>query len=562
MHVNKTRLPNTRLRTARGESTQSVGRSRVTKSGDGWAVFKRQVDYKPNRARSPISSMATITTPVRKTTEISNESPLPTPPQAMHDLIRNGRGRPSTQHMEANEDDIHAPGSQGALPPSPSAKSAQKRPTHRPGQGSLALSMGATSSASNHHNRNALGSQLGIAAESAGRPYLASKRSTSYESQDKLSRRPSLRLSDKENVESVKGPLHKSAIQLRKSSSNQTSPSSSPPIAAESVFNKSIHRRTSAGKGESLELLRRSSDEGAGSSSRAHRAPLKELHGTHEEDDQHNTTTAGGVHFQTPALGSSSRGLRSAQSKQNGAPWSVGRSIKRIDRHHGPDKPPQRIVAHQEDEDEDYEEDPYEQSNVGDPQASASRSDSGSHHESQHVVSRHNSRTALSQSEGSGGERPSVPQVTLGADEDEEEEDFYQGQQGTGVVIRDARKTAKEVDQLPHQRRKAAINDILAAKVPHTADPRRASALGSFPENNGAASAPSARQWPYDGMSLSGDSAAYDAMQAPLDFMTMVRQEAHRQRGVPFIDQLSLRPSKDLETKVSFVWKLMFILTC
>ena len=340
-----------------------------------------------------------LTTPVRSKSaaEMSNESPLPTPPQAMHDLLRNGRvaaaaaarsslaGQHHPQHPPAQV--VESSGSNHRQSSSPSARAGARAPLRVIGPNrspsSLALSMGALPPPTQHRHAHALGSQMGIVEAGATPPEkptrpgalpLASQRSASYENAGsparesdeggvKTSARPSfmslsttalLRDSNKENL----GGHQRRISSARRSSARRTpSPTSAASGEGSNGSGRGSHRQSLGEREKSLEpsstiasrgSLRRSSDEAsAPAASSRRRQPEEEQerpladrgpgehavgwadeHGN-EDMDPPNSNAVG--HYVTPGMPSGARVLRSGHApKQAAAPWSVGRSIKRI----------------------------------------------------------------------------------------------------------------------------------------------------------------------------------------------------------------------------------------
>lgn len=596
---------------------------------------------------------ASVTTPIRKVSELSNESPLPTPPQAMHDLIRNGRVA-RTSHVDdghSHFDSYPAPLTDKQLhfngiplddldpserrhgSSSPSARATGQRAARglaattaagsstsglgRASPGSLAASMG-TSLA--QHRGHGLGNQMGIqdtdlagsipssaattnnVLRSSNRPgNLASQRSTSYESAHKVDRgtnghegrlsgRSSLKslgsaavAKDKENVEqqSMRSNARAQGDQQvhmpvagRRSGNLQPTRSPSPDARTDAktntAFTRSTYRRSSAeqeaaraGQGD---VLRRSSDEGAASAPAvaSRRSAMREAQSAQAEEPALADSVSRDNHFQTPGLSVGSRVLRSGQAgRQTAAPWSVGRSIKRIDRNTGLDKPPQRIVAPQEEQEDDEVEEgkaegmpspiAEEGNSILDRQhaAESGRSGSGSGSGSYRPIDHDYEVDRLrgNGSDGSGGRDVRLLKVPLGADEDEEEEDVFHdvnrmaASRNESAFRRGMRPAVQSSAEPQAQRRRAAISDIMSAKVPADAVPPRrvlAHALDGLPTPaiNGVLD-----------VGARGPAAAQPTPRTVSDFMMLVRQEAVRQRGVPFLEQLSAKPSKDLETK-------------
>lgn len=334
-----------------------------------------------------------------------------------------------------------------------------------------------------------------------------------------------------------------------------------------------VYRRASSGLDKETtetELIRRSSDEGSGITKRR---PLRESESPHRQKQDKQATASvappsavadratfsTSAQYQTPSMSTAARGLRSGQgAKIAGAPWSVGRAIKRIDRHTGLDKPPQRIFAQQQadDDDEDEEHHTNDAVSLQKPPSPIAEEFDGSR-ESRNA--RHLERAGTTQADAmqpaqrdrlsESKHRESAPlhrtlQVPLGADEDEDEEENEQHPQ---VTMRDARRAGSSHPAEPqaHQRRRAAMSDIMSAKVPQGASngARRVPPLQG-PGNSIAGQSQQAAAWPAECMTES------DLPPSPSDFMTLVRQEAGRQKGASFLQQLSAKPSKDLETKV------------
>lgn len=383
------------------------------------------------------------------------------------------------------------------------------------------------------------------------------------------------------------------------------------------AFHRSSYRRSSAEQddlskpasiatNENADVIRRISDEGVPSTSIRRTAAPEEMqplpvyqnqnqyeHSANERGMNASKETASS--FQTPGLTSSSRALRSGQtggSRPTAAPWSVGRSIKRMDRHSGLDKPPQRIVAPQIEQEEDEEEE-EEGKRIDDEhdrefkapspiQEESSRLENYQrHHESgvgrrsishsneaqTHIDSDRYGQEASNKSDGSGGSsggRHAMLRVPLGADEDDEEEELYQdvqknipSRQATSQEaasrrgVRGIGSFSTNASELPFHKKKTAMNDIMSAKVPSATD------MASAPRRVVVQSIESGPAPMQSGLGVMnghvdisrGLAAAPPTPRSISDFMTLVREEALRQANAPFIEQLSAKPSKDLETK-------------
>ena len=231
------------------------------------------------------------------------------------------------------------------------------------------------------------------------------------------------------------------------------------------------------------------------------------------------------------------------------------------DRLNGLEKPPQRIEASQEEDDEDEEE---EQKQL--------HTETAEHHlearsrwrdtaklrlgvqeeddelqEAQEVRVHTDTLSPTSdknprerQHTGSdGSHRRSPLQVPLGADEDDEEDDYNMQDQHritrSDHLSASARRiyASKEVIVEPVGRR-GAMQDILAAKIPQVISKR--AAVDSTPSL-----ALASRDLPITACSIDRD--------VKIDFMSQVRLEAARQAGQQHLERLSNKPSKDLETK-------------
>jgi hypothetical protein len=331
-----------------------------------------------------------LATPVRALTssDMSNESPLPTPPQAMHDLLRNEKlaaaARAAARSSLGDTDDgstrrptVHRQSSS----PSARAASGSSRGTVRVSgssrsPSSLAVSMGASS----HLHRSALGSQMGImqnqnlttSTENAillkpsrpGALTSSSQRSMSYEASPKrigeevakMSTRPSFmslaassssKESNKENLGADTARGHQRRISAARRYSSKRSPSPTSTAVADAPVNieNDIYRRLSPenDKKQTLSLSARSmmkkpGDEMSTSNRRrpvegnANVSPRQDTH----EKDSHQTDEGVGMpsssQLVTPGFTANGRVLRSGQAppKHSSALWSVGRSMKRI----------------------------------------------------------------------------------------------------------------------------------------------------------------------------------------------------------------------------------------
>jgi serine/threonine protein kinase len=574
--------------------------------------------------------MATaFSTPVRQAaaavSELSNESPLPTPPRAMHDLIRHGRltgsqnsnnssgkraaassnvamrddieGRtlinemdeamaaylpPLTDQLEARvqvKDDEH-------LSSSPSQRHRATTGSGSNAQRQFASTLGSTSASRRDStgntlasslgtsiagHRSALGSQMGIGADAATTSNIlrtSNKRTTQpvregaqKATESFVSRLQNNRTMEKENVEVVSGIRTGNGASTIQKSTDRRSPAlgtkSSFERPTSSAFTRSTIRRTSAEAGNAsgshqqqaieahpdAEVVRRSSDEGGAASSLVSRSSASQA-----STDVIAGPSKADVPAQTPSMQTGSRTLRSAHTstqRSSAAPWSVGRPMKRLDRHSGLDKPPQRVVAASLDMDDDDEEDVVQV-------------EGSVHHGVERRVPSVIVEEANAQILGDSGDRKEQVEVPLGADEDEEEDEG--GVEGSRTANRGVENgsvktsyrtgavqgSSQQVESA--QRRRTAINDILAAKVPSEAGPRRVLAsMTTEPDIGVPLAAPTFHRDPYhrDASSI----APAGAVAAESDFMSLVRREAERQRSSSFIEQVRSKPSKDLETK-------------
>lgn len=155
-------------------------------------------------------------------------------------------------------------------------------------------------------------------------------------------------------------------------------------------------------------------------------------------------------------------------------------------------------------------------------------------------------------SDGSGrvasNSRTPPLQVPLGADEDEEEDDYvndhhrlHRAEQYNHATTGKRSIAAREVEPAI---RKAAMQDILAAKIPQVVNRRT---VGEGVAHNLGLSSTSGR----DLMSSNSSTvvAPVEVMETRVDFMAQVRLETERQQGREHLERLSNKPSKDLETK-------------
>lgn len=367
-----------------------------------------------------------VATPIRggslSSTDMSNDSPLPTPPQAMHDLLRNGKvsasnsGRSSLQGGRGSE--VDEAGSKHRQSSSPSARAASASSTASSGAGrsvlrssglnkspcsSLAVSMGASS----HYiqQRNALGSQMGILHNSTnqgtasassslasggettslkpsrpGALTSSSQRSISYQDSGtpkrvtdegvKMSTRPSFMSlaasgldsasnqssNNKENINlSSKTHQRRTSAMRRLSSRRSPSPTNSTADVAlqssdngtnnnnnhykKSLIENNNEKRQGSSSISTSRVRTKTSSEDVGYSSR--RRPLEESLNRSLRQDYFQVESAKqndegmGIpsvsQYVTPGLTGSARVMRSGHApKHAAAPWSVGRSIKRI----------------------------------------------------------------------------------------------------------------------------------------------------------------------------------------------------------------------------------------
>jgi serine/threonine protein kinase len=396
---------------------------------------------------------------------------------------------------------------------------------------------------------------------------------------------PNGRESNKENVMDARPPSLSSMGHQRRISANarryssRRSPSPTSTAVGEVAAQSSDtgnYRRISAenDKRQSLSIsarsmMRKSSEEVGASYRRRPAEGSSNLSPRQDTHDKDNHLTDEGVampsssQYITPGLSSAGRVLRSGQApKHSSALWSVGRSMKRIDRLNGPEKPPQRIVASQEEEEEDDEEEEEQmQSHIESVEHLESRSrwretakarlevqeEDEELHEAlgtradEDVPSSTLDRTPREgQNSGSdGSNRRSPLHVPLGADEDEEEDDYMQdhhrstrGEHSAAVARRSY--PAKEVE--PSGLR-GAMHGIFQAKLPPVPVSKRALAEGGGSHNLGLAS----RDMP--------SAVVCSDKELKFDFMAQVRQEAVRQVGKEHLERLGNKPSKDLETK-------------
>lgn len=326
-----------------------------------------------------------LATPIRgkvlSSSDMNNESPLPTPPQAMHDLLRNGKVAAAAAAAKSSFGDVAEDSTRRATShrqsSSPSARAASngvgRNTVRSSGSSRSPSSLGASS---NHLHRSALGSQMGIMQNginqsSTSTSYIgdmplkpmrpgalssSSQRSMSYEASPKrvneemarMSTRPSFmslaaststaqssnygRESNKENVgtDGVRGHQRRISAVRRISSKRSPSPTSTavgePPMHSES----DIHRRFSPdnGKKQPLSLGARSlppkSSEEISVSSRRRPvegninvSPRQETHDTDIHLTDEGVGLPGSSQFVTPGFTGNARVLRSGQAPKH-----------------------------------------------------------------------------------------------------------------------------------------------------------------------------------------------------------------------------------------------------
>ncbi|UZJ55868.1 hypothetical protein CBS101457_005188 [Exobasidium rhododendri] len=306
--------------------------------------------------------------------------------------------------------------------------------------------------------------------------------------------------------------------------------------------------------------------------------------------------------YVTPGLLNGSRVLRSGHAPNKApAPWSA-RAIKRSERHYALDKAPLRVVASQEEEEEEEEEEEQEDdaekrlknANVRedeeeeeegrgrhkgaelrsrwreeerlqlgkqeeDEQRWYQRDSNSAGPSRESVVDKRSSRIlGESGRDGSGKILPSTNrtpplQVPLGADEDEEEDDYMQdhhqlqqrgGHHSPPVAMTAFAKGFSQAREVEPAARRAAMQDILAAKIPPGAVNKRG--VADIVAHNLGLQRLASREV---ASTAAANLASVEVVESGGDFMAQVRLEAERQRGQGHLERLSSRPSKDLETK-------------
>lgn len=331
-----------------------------------------------------------ITTPIKAVgsggiDDMINGSPLPTPPQATHDLRRygNGAARVSLQNIRGGNVDQYnrssSPSSRAALSLASSSRDAMKISdlNHSPST--------STSVSMNHnHKRHALGSQMGIltaslhqassrvlnSADLAAKPsrpgalVSSSQRSASYENSaaarsqyedtylkmNSRSSQSSLAMSaaassryhesNKENVgdlpRSTSGVYRRSSTARRPSSRRSPSPTATATVIAESMEQGPSQRRASEESEKELQsridAYTKTSDEGGNTLTRRRDPQESERYSPRLQEYKEESVVPGMSHYVTPGLNSAARALRAGQAppKHPVAPWSVGRPMKRL----------------------------------------------------------------------------------------------------------------------------------------------------------------------------------------------------------------------------------------
>ena len=201
------------------------------------------------------------------------------------------------------------------------------------------------------------------------------------------------------------------------------------------------------------------------------------------------------------------------------------------DRHYAPDKPPRRIVASQEEDEDDEDEERYLDLDRDRQPVQHDDDDLRWLHRDEHPEPGTRSPVERQGSGSDGSGRTPPLQVPLGADEDDEEDDYIHEHHRKGEQVASSSRRATAAREGEVGTKRAAMQDILAARIPQVVIKR---AAGDVVHARGE------REVVQQCVPGDGDK---------VDFMALVRLEAERQRSREPIDRLGGRPSKDLETK-------------